>query len=266
MENLIVDGTFSGAWSNWYIVDSGAQHIRIINCEAHNAAASGFLIGRGYDIVLIDCVSSASTLYGFRVYFSSSSVQGTFINCIAYDNTRNGFQLGGEISSVAIGCVAYGNGGTTYSGFLVIGASGHASGCYNCVSYNNGLHGFELNNASAFAINCIASGNGPASGSSYGFFNVAANGTWSVPVVMNCCAYDNSNNASPGTQNYSLVLPERDSIEVDPLFVDAAGDDFRLLPGSPCLNTGKRTLGDGYASMGAWQQKQRGSIIGAQNV
>jgi hypothetical protein len=43
---------------------------------------------------------------------------------------------------------------------------------------------------------------------------------------------------------------------LDPLFVDAPNGDFRLLPGSPCLNAGKRTLGDGYMSCGAWQQKQ----------
>ena len=50
------------------------------------------------------------------------------------------------------------------------------------------------------------------------------------------------------------------NIEADPLFVDAANDDFRLLPTSPCLNTGKSIPDgngnlNGVTSMGAWPRK-----------
>lgn len=50
------------------------------------------------------------------------------------------------------------------------------------------------------------------------------------------------------------------AINADPLFIDAANGDFRLKPTSPCLNTGKPTLGngfanEGYTNMGAWQRK-----------
>lgn len=40
-------------------------------------------------------------------------------------------------------------------------------------------------------------------------------------------------------------------IQADPQFIDAANDDFRLQPTSPCLNTGKHTLNNGYTTMGA---------------
>ncbi len=45
------------------------------------------------------------------------------------------------------------------------------------------------------------------------------------------------------------------SIEVDPLFADIVNDDYRLLPNSPCLNTGQATAQDGLVSFGAWQRK-----------
>lgn len=44
-------------------------------------------------------------------------------------------------------------------------------------------------------------------------------------------------------------------IVADPQFMDVANGNFRLKPTSPCLNTGKPTMGDGYTSIGAWQRK-----------
>jgi hypothetical protein len=61
-------------------------------------------------------------------------------------------------------------------------------------------------------------------------------------------------------------INDANSIIADPLFANAAGGDFRLLPDSPCVNTGQRDSADGYSSMGAWQQKQRGSMLGAMHV
>lgn len=44
-------------------------------------------------------------------------------------------------------------------------------------------------------------------------------------------------------------------IVADPQFMNAPNGDFRLKPTSPCLNTGKPTIGDGYTNIGAWQRK-----------
>jgi len=49
--------------------------------------------------------------------------------------------------------------------------------------------------------------------------------------------------------------PPTNAVEQDPQFVNAASDDFRLKPSSPCLNTGKPTVNNGLASIGAWQRK-----------
>ncbi len=45
------------------------------------------------------------------------------------------------------------------------------------------------------------------------------------------------------------------SIEVDPLFIDAANDDFRLKANSPCLNVALPGVGSGFSNMGSWQRK-----------
>lgn len=62
------------------------------------------------------------------------------------------------------------------------------------------------------------------------------------------------------TDGYLSVSKYNDahSIEADPCFVDTASLDFRLSSSSPCKNTGKPTLGDGYTSIGAYQFKQYG--------
>jgi len=46
---------------------------------------------------------------------------------------------------------------------------------------------------------------------------------------------------------------EANSISVNPQFVDAANDDFRLLSSSPCISTGTPTVGGGTTTIGAWQ-------------
>ena len=46
------------------------------------------------------------------------------------------------------------------------------------------------------------------------------------------------------------------SIVGDPLFVDAANNNFRLQVTSPCFHVGTPTLNSGFLSMGTWQRKQ----------
>jgi len=52
------------------------------------------------------------------------------------------------------------------------------------------------------------------------------------------------------------LLFDENNILANPLMVNPANGDYRLLPGSPCLNKGTRTIGDGYTTIGAWQKKQ----------
>jgi len=63
------------------------------------------------------------------------------------------------------------------------------------------------------------------------------------------CFYNNGSNWT--LRNGDIVA--------DPQFMNAPNGDFRLKPTSPCLNTGKPTLGGGYTSIGTWQRK---SLLG----
>ncbi len=92
---------------------------------------------------------------------------------------------------------------------------------------------------------------GESSGTVYPMFSDGANKTWEQL---------NTWWGTYGTE-VGRIFNDDNSVNADPLFVDAANGDFRLLSGSSGLNTGKNTL-----SIGVWQQKQRGSLLGAMNV
>ena len=51
--------------------------------------------------------------------------------------------------------------------------------------------------------------------------------------------------------------------DVDPQFVDPTNMDFRLKPGSPALNKGRRGIMNGYNTIGPNYYKQRGQSVGA---
>jgi hypothetical protein len=99
-----------------------------------------------------------------------------------------------------------------------------------------------------------------------GIVNIGVAGVYAGDNPLNGynCFYDNAHDVVTSSDNpaYSGSLAATD-IQENPLMVDPANADFRLEPGSPALNSGRRILNDGYKSIGAWQQKQRGSMIGA---
>lgn len=239
-ENIIVED----AYYNWKTNNTSANSIRFINCEGNSANLIGWHLGYGKGFVLIDCRGNHNGWQGFSLGYSSGAPNHLLINCIAHDNAREGFKsAGGCYGSGLFGCIAYDNGGSTYSGFTTNSYYG-CGAMINCVAYNNGKHGFEFKRANPVAINCIAKDNGQ-----WGFY-ADTSGNLMAPHVAYCCAHGNSSG------QYSLpgALPEQNSIEQDPQFVDAANGDFR--PRNPAvLRGGKPDISGNPTQMGAILQK-----------
>lgn len=117
----------------------------------------------------------------------------------------------------------------------------------NCAIIKNKIHfGAMLNQKSSpVLINCTIADNystGPGSLAVYNFQN-------SSPVIRNSIIYGNYNgvyneNGSSATIEYSLIetnksVPTDPPIaDIDPLFVNAVGGDYRLQPCSPAVNKG----------------------------
>ena len=84
--------------------------------------------------------------------FCISSGKGNiWMNCLAYDNSDDGWDCWKSTGNTIINCVAYGSGRDKGdgNGFKLGGAGDHTGGhiIRNCVAYNNKLFGFDYNNA-----------------------------------------------------------------------------------------------------------------------
>jgi len=165
-------------------------------------------------------------------------------------------------SSTASGTVGIQNGvvGTFIGNIIIGGVYGiRAAGIAlvkNNVFYNQSTAGVWVGNAAGIvtAYNNImviqADGHG---------ILVGANGGTIAYNDYNCIVDVNGDPLDDPVKNdYSGGMEPiigSHSIKVDPKFINAAGSDFRLRPGSPCLNTGRPAPDDGFVSIGAWQRK-----------
>jgi hypothetical protein len=161
--------------------------------------------------------------------------QGTNFNCTITGNAAN--YGGGTYQSTNFNCVISGNAAAIYGGGAYQGL------LYNCLLTGNiatnsySGYGLGAGAYSATLVNCTVAGNTATGGGGgiYGgiafnsiiSFNSAPTGpNWTnYPAMYYCCTIPLDPN---GTGN----------ITNDPAFVDAAGGDFQLKCGSPCIDAG----------------------------
>jgi len=143
-------------------------------------------------------------------------------------------------SPVLVNCTFSGNSAGSFGGGMsnFVGRSTVINCTFsgNTADSGGGIHNSFF--SSATVINCTFSGN-TASDSGGGISSNWA----SDATVTNCVFWNNGPDEifGPATVRYSDVeggFPGTGNIDADPMFVDPDNGDFRLEPGSPCIDAG----------------------------
>lgn len=228
----------------------------LINCTFNNNGASDQGGGISNEMfaspVLNTCTFTGNTANTGAGMYCSTTSSPTLIQCNFTSNgaTTNGGGINCFVSSCTlINCTFTGNSAQNGAGIYNNFSSFTLVNCLLVVNYATALGGAMYNIASTSAIsftNCTFSGNiAPTAGG--GMFN---QGTSNV-TIRNSIVYNNNsgvlNNGYTPTISNSLVqglTATNDgniSGATDPLFVNAAGGDYRLQPCSPAINRGSNT-------------------------
>ena len=239
---------FTGATADGLAFDNTAAVYGCFmqNCKFDNNGADGLSLADAFSIgtKITDCVFEDNSTYGL----SSAGVQGLDVdNCLFDGNLIHVVPVDGVFDNCIFIdglCAILGSTGfirvsnsVFYNQTIVCVRVGAAAG--RLAEWNNIYSPFDSDADYAVEI------------------NVAGDVVYSDYSCVYCLEEGKAMNAGYA---WPTGYKGNNSIEVDPLFVDYANGDFRLKAGSPCLNTGKRNLGNGftnqgYSDMGSWQRK-----------
>jgi len=188
-------------------------------------AGGGVLFSAGSSIVLKNCrIEGNSAVRGGGIY------NGRAVNCIFSNNTAK--SGGGAYNSSVERCMFIGNSAEAGGGTFTDRTD---DSIVNCLFADNSGGGIFLDN-SASMTNCTLYNNAP--------YNLFTNKGYAT--ITNCISWNGDIGKSKKSANWCYYSDiqggdyssQDGNISSDPKFASPAKNNYRLSPGSPCINTG----------------------------
>ena len=203
--------------------------------------------GGGVTLTMSGCTVTGNTaLDGAAIYIYAGS--GTVTDCVIADNSGTGLWKSGYGVTVKR-CTFYGNTEWGYFHYADFGADvleltflGNGLGGANCAG-GKYVGSSDIVNGCIFAGDTLKLGNSFADVDSSSFDGATilcgnAHADFTSCIIRGAGSIVGGANA---TANYSDIeggFAGTGNIDADPLWVNAAGHDYHLLPASPCIGTG----------------------------
>lgn len=216
--------------------------LSVMDCLFTGNGFRGLTISQG-NVSVANCsfIGNGGPSEGGGILADGSS---TIVGCTFIGNQADkGGALSTAVDPIVINCVFRDN-FATESGGAVYNSNGADPTFLNCefIGNNAVLAGGAIFNSrsNAMFINCTVSG------STAGLGGAMFNEDFSFPIVTNSVFWDNSlgqffDGDSLTSARYSNIQggwPGIGNIDADPMFVDPASGNYRLLSGSPCIDAG----------------------------
>lgn len=296
-EEPVFDGKGSGKWgirASWWVfenlrvtnfssvgfwVDDGASDNVFEDCRADNCYGSGFQVYDGNRNLFVRCLSRDNDGGGDADGFGVTGGPGIvskgnhFLECVAINNSDDGFDTYVGIETIFEKCVARGNGynGGDGNGFKMGGArqSGGEFSCkvIRCIALDNTHREYDSNGSDyrIYLLNCVAY---DTSDLNYRFYG--NNSSPNNHVVANCISmprstgntfdnstlrHDNSWQTPLSGKNLGLISTTPPSGNTWKDYADS--EFFKLRADSICIDAGKVFEDVSYngdaPDVGAWE-------------